>query len=176
MGKIQSMDKFTLINDQAFDQVKLMREADNRARAFKRRELQAKKNAEREKVRSERLREKEERAALKIAKFHRLDARDGTLAFAPPAKNSYQKNQYRELVNIIKTAAVCTDCGKDWEPVALGFDHIPERGKKLFSISTGANRSLQELMEEMAKCELVCHSCHAIRTNKRIKQHHANEE
>jgi hypothetical protein len=87
----------------------------------------------------------------------------------PRARNNLSAKEHRAFINMVKTAAVCTDCGKDWEPVALGFDHIPELGPKSFEISKGAGRTLGALVAEMVQCEIVCHSCHSIRTNNRIK-------
>ncbi len=58
----------------------------------------------------------------------------------------------------------CVDCGER-DPVVLEFDHIRE---KLFDI--GANlRDLtwQSLLDEIAKCEVVCANCHRRRTARR---------
>jgi hypothetical protein len=56
----------------------------------------------------------------------------------------------------------CVDCGED-DVMVLEFDH--HRGDKLFSIATGvADRSLAALVNEMAKCEVVCANCHRRRT------------
>jgi hypothetical protein len=55
----------------------------------------------------------------------------------------------------------CVDCGED-DVLVLEFDHL---GDKLFSIARGfRDRSLQALLDEMAKCEVVCANCHRRRT------------
>lgn len=170
------MDKFALVQYQAFDEVQLMLEATRRAKALRKREFIEKTNREwevqqlaRAREKQERARVREERRALAIAKFYKLDARDGSLTSVRKRPGPTPKPNYRGLIDAIKTAAVCSDCEKDWEPVALGFDHVPERGPKVFNLSQGSNKDLVDLMAEMAKCDIVCHGCHAIRTNNRIK-------
>src|SRR6266700_1137161 len=62
----------------------------------------------------------------------------------------------------------CMDCGMQWPPYVMEFDHVPERGPKLFMVNskaTSRSYSLAELREERAKCDLVCRNCHAIRTH-----------
>ena len=61
----------------------------------------------------------------------------------------------------------CADCGYNKHPAAMEFDHLPGT-KKLFNISEQVgNRSVESLWSEIAKCEVVCANCHAIRTAER---------
>lgn len=62
----------------------------------------------------------------------------------------------------------CTDCGIKFPPPAMEFDHIPGKGKKKFNIGYAGRIGKKALLEEMAKCEVVCANCHAIRTFNRI--------
>jgi len=49
----------------------------------------------------------------------------------------------------------------------MQWDHLPGV-PKLGDISNGLNsRSRDEILDEMAKCELVCTNCHTIRTFQR---------
>ena len=58
----------------------------------------------------------------------------------------------------------CVDCGET-DPVVLEFDHL--RDKK-FSISDGLQgRNWQSVLDEIAKCEVVCANCHRRRTARR---------
>lgn len=58
----------------------------------------------------------------------------------------------------------CVDCGET-DPVVLEFDHL--RDKK-FSISKGLHdRNWQSVLDEIAKCEVVCANCHRRRTARR---------
>ncbi len=65
----------------------------------------------------------------------------------------------------IKLKSGCVDCGYDKHPQALQFDHV--RGEKSFSISNSLTRSLDVLLAEVAKCEVRCANCHAIKTAER---------
>ena len=58
----------------------------------------------------------------------------------------------------------CVDCGET-DPVVLEFDHL--RDKK-FMIATGIrNRNWNDVLDEIAKCDVVCANCHRRRTAKR---------
>ena len=55
----------------------------------------------------------------------------------------------------------CVDCGES-DPVVLEFDHL---GDKSFNIAKGLrDRSWDALIDEIAKCEVVCANCHRRRT------------
>jgi hypothetical protein len=59
----------------------------------------------------------------------------------------------------------CTDCGER-DPVVLESDHIRDK-----SFNIGANlryRNWQALLDEIAKCEVVCANCHRRRTAHRL--------
>ena len=58
----------------------------------------------------------------------------------------------------------CTDCGET-DPVVLEFDHLRD---KCFAIGAHlARRSWTSILEEVAKCEVVCANCHRRRTSTR---------
>ncbi|MFI5397571.1 MAG: hypothetical protein ACHQ9S_18700 [Candidatus Binatia bacterium] len=59
----------------------------------------------------------------------------------------------------------CTDCGGQFHRHAMEFDHC--RGEKLFNISDPGAHSLDEVLAEIKKCDLVCACCHRVRTHKR---------
>lgn len=62
----------------------------------------------------------------------------------------------------------CKDCGYAAHPAALEFDHL--RDKKM-AISNMLNQAYkwETILEEVAKCELVCANCHSIRTFNRLR-------
>ncbi len=67
----------------------------------------------------------------------------------------------------LKRGRPCPDCGGTFPPQVMQWDHLPG-APKLGDISTGLrSRSRDEILEEIAKCELVCTNCHAIRTFQR---------
>jgi hypothetical protein len=55
----------------------------------------------------------------------------------------------------------CIDCGQN-DPVVLEFDHLRD---KAFNIGAAlSRRNWQTILDEMAKCEVVCANCHRRRT------------
>lgn len=62
----------------------------------------------------------------------------------------------------------CIDCGET-DPIVLQFDHLdPTTKTTTISICVRRANSLQTLIEEMAKCEVVCANCHMQRTAKQF--------
>ena len=58
----------------------------------------------------------------------------------------------------------CVDCGET-DPVVLEFDHLRD---KLFDIGQSLPyRNWQTVLDEIAKCDVVCANCHLRRTAKR---------
>lgn len=62
----------------------------------------------------------------------------------------------------------CMDCGNTFPTCAMQFDHRPGEVKK-FRLGQSSNRSWSTIEAEIAKCDLVCANCHAIRTYERAK-------
>jgi hypothetical protein len=58
----------------------------------------------------------------------------------------------------------CADCGET-DPLVLEFDHI--RDKRFEVTNQFASRNWQEILDEIAKCEVVCANCHRRRTARR---------
>lgn len=62
----------------------------------------------------------------------------------------------------------CMDCGVKYPPYVMDFDHV--RGKKEFNIAAKKHgRTLEKLLDEIDKCDIVCSNCHRIRTHERRK-------
>ena len=60
----------------------------------------------------------------------------------------------------------CMDCHGWFEPCQMEFDH--RNGvTKLYNVSQMQLCTLQKVLEEIAKCDLVCSNCHSLRTFKR---------
>lgn len=60
------------------------------------------------------------------------------------------------------------DCGVQYAPHVMQFDHVPTRGAKRFNIGTIRRHATRAALEaEIAKCDVVCVNCHAERTYRR---------
>ena len=76
--------------------------------------------------------------------------------------------RHREVVNALKRKP-CLDCGVSYLPCVMEFDHV--RGKKEFDIAfaVSSNKSIDLILKEIIKCDLVCANCHRTRTYYRHK-------
>jgi hypothetical protein len=78
-------------------------------------------------------------------------------------KRARNEERMRRLIEYFQSHP-CTDCGET-DPMVLEFDHL---GNKSFAISQGfSGRNWQTILNEMAKCEVVCANCHRRRTASR---------
>jgi len=85
---------------------------------------------------------------------------------ARAAARKYGHKKYAETrpwLDEIKLAAGCVDCGYREHACALQFDHVDPKTKS-FVIAHSLMRSKERLLEEIAKCEVRCANCHAVRT------------
>ena len=70
----------------------------------------------------------------------------------------------------------CVDCGEKDQKV-LDFDHLIERGPKLFNIGeVSSNIRMESLVAEIAKCEVRCANCHRRKTAERNPRHWSHQE
>lgn len=82
------------------------------------------------------------------------------------------RKRMRETVDKHKQVP-CADCGKSYPSFVMDFDHV--RGEKKYGIATMIGRnSLEELLAEIAKCDVVCANCHRMRTHSRAYSVHEN--
>jgi hypothetical protein len=78
-------------------------------------------------------------------------------------KNKNKKEQLRAVAQEYKSQP-CADCGGIFPFYVMDFDHR-EGEEKLSHVSTLVKMmSLQRLLDEIAKCDVVCANCHRIRT------------
>ena len=70
----------------------------------------------------------------------------------------------------LKSSRPCTDCGGWFHPAAMTFDHLRGTSKRgdVSNLLYAGYRKV--LLDEIAKCELVCANCHAVRTFMRETQ------
>lgn len=75
-----------------------------------------------------------------------------------------RRNNHQQLLQYF-AAHPCVDCGED-DHVVLTFDHV--RGEKRFTIADRLHTMRWgRLLDEIAKCEVVCANCHMRRTARR---------
>ena len=88
-------------------------------------------------------------------------------------ERSIRRTKARYAENISRITAIklergCADCGYRLHPHALEFDHLPEYEKtaEVAHLAWSAG-TWGRIAAEIAKCEVVCANCHAIRTTER---------
>jgi hypothetical protein len=79
------------------------------------------------------------------------------------ASGKANRQIWKERVDDLKKVP-CLDCGLILHTEVMQFDHVPERGPKLFSISRSSGKNWDMILAEIAKCDLVCANCHVMRT------------
>jgi hypothetical protein len=74
-----------------------------------------------------------------------------------------RRQETRELVQRAKDVP-CMDCGIKYPRYVMDLDHV--RGKKKFNLSraTSHMHSLESILAEIEKCDVVCANCHRSRT------------
>ena len=89
----------------------------------------------------------------------------------------YQRNREREIDRVMTRQRAtleflrdlrrvpCMDCGGTFQPHQMDFDHR-EPAEKEFNLTSSRAMlvSRERLLLELAKCEIVCANCHAVRT------------
>ena len=123
----------------------------------------------------------------RLIKFFNKGLR-GTHAWCQTCQRQYDSNRWATLPKDEKAAAIqkkilrqeetrrvieqhkskpCKDCGYSFPPYVMDFDHREPESKE-FDISSAFQRkmSLERILDEIAKCDLVCANCHRIRTHK----------
>ena len=75
----------------------------------------------------------------------------------------------RKLLNEYKDVP-CTDCGVRYPPYVMDFDHLDPTSKIMKVSALIFVGSEPILLDEIAKCEVVCSNCHRIRTHNRKEE------
>lgn len=79
------------------------------------------------------------------------------------------REAHKQIIEGVK-ARPCADCGRTFPPYVMDFDHV--RGSKCGEIGRIKNHvTTRALLEEIAKCEVVCANCHRVRTHRRRTSH-----
>jgi hypothetical protein len=122
-----------------------------------------------------------------LDQFHRWSQRDGHQPWCKSCRKAYdaayhqrvrerrkeqkrrKKEEFQAWYRAMKESLPCTDCGGCYHHAAMQFDHLPgfEKRGELGRVQRYA--SLQLVLDEIAKCEIVCANCHAVRTFERAR-------
>jgi hypothetical protein len=87
----------------------------------------------------------------------------------PPKRTIQRKKEIQKMLSDIKEKSGCVDCLETYPYYILDFDHV--YGVKVANISQMLNNfSLEDIMKEVAKCEIVCSNCHRERTFNRKRK------
>lgn len=76
------------------------------------------------------------------------------------------RERLRDLVRSVKESKPCADCGRRYPHYVMDFDHRDPTTKK-FNIGHLSRDVAGEkaILDEIAKCDLVCSNCHRERTH-----------
>jgi len=106
----------------------------------------------------------------------RPDGSQQPLWMSPEAfKNNREKNkkynqektkELRQWINELKVFYGCAICGYDQEPEGLDVDHVHS---KSFNIGGETKTSKQRIIDEIKKCQILCGTCHNIKTRSPVK-------
>ena len=82
----------------------------------------------------------------------------------PAYRKVYSARQHKKKRAIIDSfkSVPCMDCGKTYPTYVMDFDHR-DPSTKLFLVSQTPRR-VQVMLDEIAKCDVVCSNCHRERT------------
>jgi hypothetical protein len=72
--------------------------------------------------------------------------------------------RWKDKIEAIK-AVPCADCGGSFPTECMDFDHI-DPAQKSFNMAYGRSVGWQRVLEEIAKCRIICANCHRIRTRR----------
>jgi 5-methylcytosine-specific restriction endonuclease McrA len=79
------------------------------------------------------------------------------------------RTRQREAVEFLRglRAAPCADCGREFPPYVMDFDHRVSNSKSFWVLQRAGDVSHDRLMAELEKCDIVCANCHRARTHAR---------
>jgi hypothetical protein len=87
-----------------------------------------------------------------------------------PLRVEQKRERHAEFVEwylALKAGKPCADCGLTYHPAAMQWDHLPGAAKLASVADLCRKNNRRRVLDEIAKCELVCANCHAVRTFQR---------
>jgi hypothetical protein len=84
----------------------------------------------------------------------------------PKKRTAKEKREVQKMLGGLKEKSGCTDCKGSFPFYILDFDHA--YGKKVANIGQMIDYfSIEDIMKEVSKCDIVCSNCHRERTYQR---------
>jgi len=84
-------------------------------------------------------------------------------------KNQQERGLFRKIKLMQMFGAKCNECGYDKNFACLTFHHKNPKTKKFcLDLRVCSNKSWKSLLEEVAKCELLCNRCHGEHHNPQL--------
>ena len=79
-----------------------------------------------------------------------------------------QRHRWRHRADLLDQlrSVPCADCGGVFAQCAMDFDHR-DPSSKVRSVTRMINGSIEKMLAEAAKCDIVCANCHRLRTFQR---------
>lgn len=75
----------------------------------------------------------------------------------------------RAVIDAAKSGP-CADCGKNYPPYVMDFDHR-DPAEKSYGLARMAMMAIPRILAEIAKCDAVCANCHRERTHNRLNDY-----
>lgn len=85
-------------------------------------------------------------------------------------KQKERRADMRIWVRSLKEGKPCVDCGGCFHFAAMDWDHLPGFEKREAVSRLLLTFDKVKVLEEIAKCELVCSNCHRIRSYNRKEE------
>lgn len=81
----------------------------------------------------------------------------------PQKRTAAKKREVQEMLGKMKEKSGCVDCKNKYPFYILDFDHV--YGKKVSNIGQMLDYfTIEDILKEVAKCDIVCSNCHRVRT------------
>jgi ribosomal protein S20 len=83
------------------------------------------------------------------------------------ARNKNYRERVRNYVREIKESFPCQDCNTLYPYYVMEFDHLHSKEKSVAWLTS--HGTMDQVIKEIEKCELICSNCHKVRTWKRMQ-------
>src|SRR6476661_3498495 len=108
---------------------------------------------------------------IRTRRQHRARLAMRTLSLSPRTEEYRLRWRYHaDILDQLRSVA-CADCGGTFPQCAMDFDHRDPTTKTRSVTRMISRASIERILVEVAKCDIVCANCHRLRTfERRAKQ------